>query len=271
VRRQIQPPQHHPRAATFDRRQHLIVWLHGYGREEFDQIGYGHLRHTQHLFDAAGGLDRLDAFLLAVQCPVDQRAFFSRAPTTGDESGGAALPEPGEVTVRIIEQLLRERPIDAARVTLVGISGGGSACWEMAMRYPDDFAAVAPLASDGGDLTRVDQIVDIPVWAFHSDSDLDIPVEGVRETVEAFKAAGGNTHLTLIPGNDHDCWYWAFLDYDLLGWLLDQRKGTTSARLPGYVPPPWWQTVLSVSAPAIVVIAVALELRRRRVLHGRSA
>lgn len=243
----------------------LIVWLHGYGREEFEEVGYGHLRHTQHLFDAAGGVDHLKAFVLAVQCPRDQRGFFSRtAASSSSKMTESQSTEPGEVTIQIVRQLLRERPIDPSRVCLVGISGGGSACWEMAMRYPDLFAGVAPLASGGGDTSRLERVVDVPFWAFHSEDDLDTPVAGVQQTVDALSVVGGTVHLTLVPGNDHDCWYFAFEDYDLFGWLMAQERGSAGARRPGTVPTPWWQTALVASGVGVVMLAVGLEVRRQR-------
>lgn len=129
------------------------------------------------------------------------------------------------VVMAALENTLQENPaIDPSRISLIGVSAGGSGCWELAMRHPEKFSCVAPTGSGGGDNSRVSQLVGLPVWAFHSIHDRSTPIDGVRNTVEALKAVGGQVELTEVNSSDHFVWRMAFDDYDLLGWLLHERR-----------------------------------------------
>jgi len=202
-------------------------------------------------------------FLLAMQCPKDQRAWFNAA---GDIRPG----EPMTVLWEIVKKTIRDYPVDEDRICIVGISGGGSGCWEMAMRYPGRFAAIAPLASGGGDPSRAGLLRHVPVWAFHSKRDNP---EGDRRMVAAVSRAGGAALLTERESRDHNCWTAAFESSHLLPWLLAQRRGKRSLP-PGVLPwryrlaelvssGQWWKYVVVVVVPLLVFIAVRQERRRQ--------
>ena len=54
--------------------------------------------------------------------------------------------------------------------------------------YPEVFAAVVPLSSAGGDVSRADKLANVPIWAFHNRNDRKTsPDGGVEETVAAVK------------------------------------------------------------------------------------
>ena len=110
---------------------------------------------------------------------------------------------------------------------LTGLSSGGNGCWEMAMCWPQLFAAVAPLASGGGDRSRAATLTNIPIWVFHNHNDTSIPPDGDRETVAVVKAAGGNMiQLTLTGGpQNHDSWTEAFRIHGLMAWILETAGG----------------------------------------------
>jgi predicted peptidase len=242
----------------------LIVWLHGEGEAGTDNVGQlswlGSL-----IFLPPRERDRYPFFLLAVQRPRDWGW------QEGIESRGKGTPlTMVDVAATIIEDLLKGQPIDPDRVVLSGVSSGGSGCWELAARYPELFAAVAPLASGGGEHTRIESLREVPVWAFHNDGDTGSPPFGDQRTVEALTAAGGRAHLTLTRGTGHDCWSAAFADYRLLDWLLRQQRGRHSVFAgPGHVPLAgrvanvlrdwtWWQLLLQaavLSSPGLAILA----------------
>jgi predicted peptidase len=161
------------------------------------------------------------------------------------------------VVTAILEKTLRDYAIDPTRVYLTGLSGGGSGCWQLVLRHPKYFAAVAPLASKGVQSAQLDKLKKIPIWAFHSDEDAGPPIRFVRDTVTAIREAGGNAHLTEIESKEHDCWTRAFNDYHLLDWLLAQRRGGPAWQ--------WWQVGLQIGIPvAVIVAAWQMKKRRRR-------
>jgi len=250
----------------------LVLWLHGSGEAGDDNLQQ--LRWLDQLIiTRPWQRARYPFFLLAVQCPSDNRLWFR---SRSSESSDAMV----DVAMAILDKTVREFPIDTDRVCLAGVSSGGAGCWELASRQPEQFSAVAPMASFGGDLSRVAHLKGVPVWAFNSTRDATTPVDGIRRTVNSLKNAGGVAHLTEVDSADHNCWSTAFEDYHLLEWLLAQRRGAASQSprpgsisirgkiqntLKGWSLP---QLVSQASIP-IVLIIVILAIRKSR-LRERS-
>jgi len=123
---------------------------------------------------------------------------------------------------------------------------------------------VAPLASDFRDLSRINRLTGIPIWAFHSAHDDKTSPRSVRQLVAAIEEAGGDVHLTEIKKSLHDCWIEAFQEYRLLDWLLTQRRNSSQGLSPGHVR--WsavdWARFFGLTAgPAAVVVLIALAVR----------
>lgn len=209
-----------PHRLKSDERLPLLVWLHG-GNE----VGSNNTHNLTWLHLILKDRDKLEQyrfFILAVQSP-DSTEWFQ------DWAGHRSKANPADdmltVTYEIMKKTLREQPVDPDRVYLAGVSSGGTACWEMALRYPEAFAAVVPLAAAGGDPARAADIKGIPVWAFHNRRDGGVPPCDDEDMVEAVNAAGGDAFLTIEEASGHDCWSAAFRKYDAMGWMLSQRRG----------------------------------------------
>ncbi|TWT41346.1 carboxylesterase family protein [Botrimarina hoheduenensis] len=244
-----------PPKLTAGRKYPLIVWLHGYGDVEFEEIGSGHLKHTGAVFSSVEDADEFNFYFLVVQCPSDQRGFFLEEQPDG-------VPQPGDVTAQLIEKLINEKPINAEQVTLIGISGAGADCLEMGMRYPGRFAGMALLGSPEGKLSRLESLLETPIWAFHASEDPKISSDGILRSLTAIQEAGGDTHLTIIEANYHNCWAVAFRDYNVLEWLLSQKRGDFFAPSPGKPPASFLRRVLIWSA-GLLLLAVLLRKGRR--------
>lgn len=196
----------------------IVVWLHGWGQGGRTHRNTAQLKHIQELFfQGVRGSKEPQFYVLAVQCP-----------DRGDWFNVSGRLEPGEATIAVLQELRRRLPIDSQRIYLSGASSGGTASWEMAMRYPDLFAAVVPLASARCDASRLARIVNVPLWAFNNWADDAPPPDGVRENYQVLKRLGGNCALTetdMINDNDHDCWNAAYGLYGAGEWMFNQRKG----------------------------------------------
>jgi prepilin-type N-terminal cleavage/methylation domain-containing protein/prepilin-type processing-associated H-X9-DG protein len=207
---------------TNERRFPLIVWMHGHGFNELEFHNLGQLQHLEQLiFRERAHPAKYPFYFLAVQCPKDELWFEQMA-----KHHSQHFPLAAEVVVQIIERLVRELPIDRDRILLAGLSTGGDACFGMAIRYPDLFAAIAPLAATGDKLADLESIAHIPIWAFHTREDPETPISGIRRTIARLEATGGKAWLTETAGDKHDCWTVAFRDFTLLDWLLEQSRGT---------------------------------------------
>lgn len=123
----------------------------------------------------------------------------------------------------MLEQILAKYRIDNERIYLTGLSMGGFGTWTWAARYPDQFAAIAPVCG-GGDAIFAGKLKNTPVWAFHGEADPVVPVKRTIEMVEAVNASGGSARMTIYPGVGHDSWVNAYRDEDLYKWLLNQHR-----------------------------------------------
>lgn len=120
--------------------------------------------------------------------------------------------------------------VDSERVYLTGLSMGGFGAWELALRYPDRFAAVVPIAGGYREGSRavpgnLCALRDLPIWAFHGTADEYVPAFQSQVMVEALSECGGNIRFTLYEGVDHEgTWTRAYADAALYRWLLEQRR-----------------------------------------------
>lgn len=130
----------------------------------------------------------------------------------------------------LLEQIETSYAIDRGRLYLTGLSLGGFGAWEYALRYPQRFAAVAPIA--GGyhaNATKapanICDLKDTPIWAFHGDQDGAVPYTDTQVLVDALKACGSAVKFTLYPGGSHsDAYNLAYADPELYAWLLEHKK-----------------------------------------------
>lgn len=124
--------------------------------------------------------------------------------------------------------------VDTNRLYIAGISMGAFGVWDAIERWPTMFAAAAPI-SGGGDPAHASQLTSLPVWDFHGDADINVPVSASLNMHTAILAAGGNECLTEPPHLDHGLWVtmriYASPVFD--AWLFAQSR----APAPGSPPP----------------------------------
>jgi len=109
-------------------------------------------------------------------------------------------------TMQLLDSLQREYTgIDASRRYITGISSGAYGVWDAIERWPDYFAAAAPVCG-AGDPAKAGAIKNLPIWAFHGAKDPTVPVSGSRDMIAALKASGGNPRYTEFPDRAHGIW-----------------------------------------------------------------
>jgi predicted peptidase len=121
-------------------------------------------------------------------------------------------------------------PIDTQRVYLTGLSMGAYGVWALALREPQRFAALVPIAGgywDGKNSLpqNICDLENVPIWVFHGERDnIILPWES-KTLVEALDKCGGNVRYTLYPEADHQqSWEQAYADPALYEWLLQQSR-----------------------------------------------
>ena len=174
-------------------------------------------------------------FVLAPQCPADERWTED---VWGSE-GSAPLPQAPTRALRAAAEALlevvREHPVDLDRIYLTGLSMGGYGAFELALRYPDWFAALAPVCG-GGDERLAARLAGLPISIWHGDADRAVPVARSERWAEALTALGETPDVHILPGVGHDAWNHAYAPGGCLPWLFAQRRDpdrrlTSAARL----------------------------------------
>lgn len=120
--------------------------------------------------------------------------------------------------------------VDTNRLYLTGLSRGAYGVWQYALKYPDRFAAIAPIAGGASvSLTPVPSAIctlkNLPIWVFHGEADMLVSPELNIAVVTALESCGGDIKFTLYPNADHpDTWILAYADSALFEWFLEHSK-----------------------------------------------
>lgn len=135
-----------------------------------------------------------------------------------------STPEVEQLTLKALDDCSAELHSDRSRIYLTGLSMGGYGTWMIGARYPERFAALAPICG-GGDPALATALKSMPIWAFHGALDEVVPACKSREMVKAVKGAGnGRIQYTEYEDGLHNVWDLAYGDPALMTWLLAQRR-----------------------------------------------
>ena len=145
-----------------------------------------------------------------------------------------------QIAIAALDSAILEFNIDLGRVYLTGISMGGNGSWYLAYHFPQRFAAVVVVCGwigervgNGGvmypaigkDATEVSQRLDrLPLWIFHGDADVVVPVVESRLMAPALPAIGANVRYTEFPNVGHNSWDRAYALDELAKWLFEQKR-----------------------------------------------
>lgn len=218
-----------PRAYKAGTRLPLMITLHGAGER-----GTNNTSQLAHDFNKRWAEDSVQAkhpcFVLAPQCPPDNKwVDVDWALGTYDQSK-VPMGDELRTVVAILDSLEREFTLDPDRIYVSGLSMGGYGTWDLVARYPARFAAAVAVCG-AGDTARAKALKSLPIWAFHAEDDLVVPVKGSREMVAALRAAGGNVKYTEYPASQrvgHASWVPAGRDPGLTAWVFSQVRASTT-------------------------------------------
>ena len=197
-----------PRDYSKDKKWPVILFLHGAGErgtdgEKQSQVGIGSAIRM--------APERFPAVVVMPQCAPNQNW---------------GKDEMIEFAVKALDQTVTDYNGDTDRLYLTGLSLGGFGTWAIGAKYPDKFAALAPVCGGGDPKSMPDKLKAKPIWIFHGEADPTVPVARSREMVEAFKAAGSTSvKYTEYPGVGHNSWDKAYAEKELTDWMFAQKKG----------------------------------------------
>lgn len=198
-----------------DERLPLILYLNGQGKNGDDGVaplidGFG-----PPIWESRG---RFPFVLVCPQCPEDKS-------WSSDE-------EVVQLAFDIADHIQEEYHTDPDRVILSGLSSGGAGVWSIAARYPERFAAIAPISA-GPTSSQLQQIAAarLPVWSFHVGQDGEALVNTCRRGQADMLKLGRSERFSeitaLTTSGDmylHDAWSFAYRDSALLQWMWNQNR-----------------------------------------------
>ena len=156
----------------------------------------------------------------------DYFPFIVIAPKESGEYEFWATDEMVNTIMMLLDEVQSVLSVDPNRIYLTGGSAGGNGTWSIGVRYPERFAALAPVMGYyGWPPTVPENICDlakVPVWAFHGAEDEIIPLEAEQKLVDALKACGGDVQFTIFPGVGHELNSEQVYTPELYDWLLEQ-------------------------------------------------
>ena len=104
--------------------------------------------------------------------------------------------------MQVLQRVRQQYKIDENRIYLMGHSMGGIGTWKIAPKYPDVWAAIAPISGSGAPDT-LDKIRGVPEIIVHGDNDPTVNVSGSRAMVAKLKELGVEHKYIEVPGGLH--------------------------------------------------------------------
>lgn len=124
-----------------------------------------------------------------------------------------------DILIALLNEIVTKYRVDTNRIYVTGLSMGGHGTWELAMRQPDRFAAIAPVCG-WADISKACSIAHIPIWVFHGAKDVVVPIAASEQMVEKLKACGSDVNFTIYPEANHDSWTETYNNDELYKWFL---------------------------------------------------
>lgn len=125
-------------------------------------------------------------------------------------------------------EILAKFRMDPDRVYLTGMSLGGSGTWYLAARYPERFAAIAPISGFTSHLSFIDNHIDnlshIPIWAFHGRMDLVVPFEETERIISKLEKKNTHIRFTAEPLAGHWIHWMVYPGKELYDWFLEHKR-----------------------------------------------
>jgi poly(3-hydroxybutyrate) depolymerase len=179
----------------------LIVFLHGLGSSAERVIRYEGLTE---LAEERG-------YIVVAPTGYNVRGWYGSRGEGRASNRGEAANDPDNLgalsemdVMNVLELTLDELNVDRGAVFLAGHSMGGGGTWHLALKYPDVWAGLGPVAP--AIYTSPDAlaaIVDTPVIVIMGDDDELVDVEVTRSWVARMGELGMSHRYIEIAGGDH--------------------------------------------------------------------
>jgi pimeloyl-ACP methyl ester carboxylesterase len=175
------------------------------------------LAHLHSILPLMIGPEQQDFFLLVLQCPPDDRAWRFKPTKDGNL----------DVVLAATDHVIKNNPIDRSRLSIFGLSSGGSGTWEWLKREPDKFAAAVPVACGAPyDFQKLGSLAKTAIWTFYNKGDKNAPIESIHKAMQVVNGSGGFMKQTQFDQGGHAAWRPAMDEYNCFAWMITQKRGS---------------------------------------------
>ena len=126
------------------------------------------------------------------------------------------------------EEIITKYRVDTNKVYLTGVSLGGSGTWYLAIKYPEKFAAIAPMSGFTRHMDYIikntDKLIDIPIWAFHGEIDKIVQFEETEWMINSLEGKNKDLKFTVNPDAGHGMYWSVYPEQELYDWFLKHDK-----------------------------------------------
>ena len=202
----------------------LVLFLHGAGERGSDNEKQ--LFHGSQMWLNPVNRENYPAFVLFPQCPESGYWAYTDRPFSfePDQMPTDVPLSPVFSTLKeLLDTYLAMPQVDNKRIYVIGLSMGGMGTFDLAIRYPELFAAAIPICGTVN-ATRLIAAKEVKFRIYHGDADNVVPVSGSRQAYKALKVAGAVVEYIEFPGVTHGSWNPAFTQPDFMHWLFSQKK-----------------------------------------------
>lgn len=203
------------RDASSIERLPAILFLHGNGAQGTDG--------RQQLYQGLA-----PAILERTRSGKEDFPFIAIFPQAHEGEDWQAKGSGGQRALRILDEAIKNHPIDEQRILLAGFSMGGEGAWSLGAAHANRWAAIIPISHGWKHGAKnAEKLKPLPTWAFHSDADELISATQTRELIAAIQQTGAKPLYTEYSGLTHaQTPKQAFLEEELIAWMLEQRRAS---------------------------------------------
>ncbi len=185
--------------STYDKakKSPLVIALHGLGSNPQQMIHYPGLTDQAEKY----------GFIVAAPMGYNSRGWYGQPipKKLANKADPENMPELSEKdALNVLAIVRKDFAVDDRRIYLMGHSMGGGGTWHLAIKHPDIWAGLAPIApAIFQSETDVAKIKHIPVILVQGDMDKLVKVDGARRWAEAMKKQEMTYEYIEVAGGGH--------------------------------------------------------------------
>lgn len=134
--------------------------------------------------------------------------------------------------IAMLDRVVAEHKGDPSRIYLTGLSLGGQGTWHLASRYPERFAAIAPISCPApARMASALASARMPVWLFYGGRDSGLKY--CYPIVNRLEGLGDpEVRFTIEADMGHEAWIRPYAAEDLYAWFLAHSKANPAPAAP---------------------------------------